>query len=142
MAQVINGSDLMLFIGGKSIAFATSHKLTINAETVETTSKDNTGGWTSKQVKKLSWTANSENLYSAKGYKSLFTSMVGKAEVDAVFALKGETAFSEATGWAPATDKLTGKVIITSIDVNAPDGDNATFSVNFEGVGELKAVTA
>jgi hypothetical protein len=28
--QVINGGDLMLFIDGKSIAFATSHKLSIN----------------------------------------------------------------------------------------------------------------
>ena len=141
MAQVINGSDLMLFIGGKSIAFATSHKLTINAETVETTSKDNTGGWTSKQVKKLSWTANSENLYSVDGYKSLFNSMIGTTELDAVFALKKETELP-ATGWTPETDKLSGKVIITSIDLNAPDGDNATFSVSFEGVGELKAVTA
>jgi hypothetical protein len=35
--QVINGGDLMLFIDGKSIAFATSHKLSINVETVETT---------------------------------------------------------------------------------------------------------
>ena len=37
--QVINGGDLMLFIDDKSIAFATSHKLSINVETVETTSK-------------------------------------------------------------------------------------------------------
>ena len=28
--QVINGGDLMLFIDDKSIAFATSHKLSIN----------------------------------------------------------------------------------------------------------------
>ena len=48
MAQVINGSDLMLFIGGESIALATSHKLTVTAETVETTSKDSTGGWVKK----------------------------------------------------------------------------------------------
>ena len=41
--QVINGGDLMLFIDGKSIAFATSHKLSINVETVETTSKDSGG---------------------------------------------------------------------------------------------------
>ena len=37
MAQVINGGDLMLFIDGESVAFATSHKLSINVETVETT---------------------------------------------------------------------------------------------------------
>ncbi len=35
MGQVINGGDLMLFLGGTSIAFSTSHKLSISAETVE-----------------------------------------------------------------------------------------------------------
>ena len=50
MGKPINGSDLMLFIDStgegtafKSIAFATSHSLSISAETVETSSKD-TGG--------------------------------------------------------------------------------------------------
>lgn len=48
MANVINGSDLMLFINTgtaevpvyKSIAFATSTKLSLSTETIETSSKD------------------------------------------------------------------------------------------------------
>ena len=51
--QVINGGDLMLFIDGKSIAFATSHKLSINVETVETTSKDSGGKWVAKAARKI-----------------------------------------------------------------------------------------
>ena len=43
MANVIKGRDLMLFINGKSIAFATSHSLTISMDTTETTSKDSGG---------------------------------------------------------------------------------------------------
>ena len=47
MANVINGSDLMLFmkVGEtyKSIAFATSTKLSMSTETVETSSKDSGG---------------------------------------------------------------------------------------------------
>lgn len=142
--NIIEGSDLMLFLGGKSIAFATSHKLSISAETTETSSKDNGGSWKSSKVKKLSWTASSDNLYSEDGYEALVTQMVAKTEIQAVFAPKSETADEvPTTGWTPtAATGYTGKVIITSIEANAPDGDNATFSVSFEGVGALTKVTA
>ena len=43
--SVIKGGDLMLFVNGKSIGFATSHTLSISAETKETTSKDSGGKW-------------------------------------------------------------------------------------------------
>jgi hypothetical protein len=32
-------------------------------------------------------------------------------------------------------------MIITNLEKNAPNGDNATFTVDFTGVGELKKVT-
>ena len=136
MAQVINGSDLMLFIGNKSIAFATSHKLTINAETVETTSKDNTGDWTSKQVKKLSWNATSDNLYSVDSFAILYNAMIQKTKLTVAFDIKVAGALPT-TGWTGNDQGYYGEAIITSLEANAPDGDNATFSVNFEGVGAL-----
>lgn len=43
--SVIKGGDLMLFVGGKSIAYATSHTLSISAGTKETSSKDSGGKW-------------------------------------------------------------------------------------------------
>ena len=52
MANVILGTDLMLFKGGKALAVATSCKLTINANVLETSSKDS-GCWASKQAAKL-----------------------------------------------------------------------------------------
>ena len=36
----IKGGDLMLFVNGKSIAFATSHTLSISTDTVDTSNKD------------------------------------------------------------------------------------------------------
>ena len=36
----IKGQELMLFLGGKSIAYATSHTLEISAETSDTSNKD------------------------------------------------------------------------------------------------------
>lgn len=144
--QIINGGDLMLFIGGKSIAFATSHKLSINVETVETTSKDNGGKWVSKSARKISWNCSTENLYSNDGeglnFSDLFDKLVARTPVEAVFCLEKDYAAKvdevPEGGWVPSTTgTYTGQVIITSLEANAPNGDNATFTASFEGVGAL-----
>ena len=149
MGQVINGGDLMLFLGGTSIAFSTSHKLSISAETVETSSKDNGGKWVAKAVRKLSWNMSTENLYSLEGagktYDDLFTMMTGRTEIDAIFTVEEDYATKAdkvpETGWLPmTTGQYKGKVVITSLELNAPNGDNATFTASFEGVGALTKV--
>ena len=109
--QIINGGDLMLFIGGKSIAFATSHKLSINVETVETTSKDNGGKWVSKSARKISWNCSTENLYSNDGeglnFSDLFDKLVARTPVEAVFCLEKDYAAKvdevPEGGWVPST---------------------------------------
>lgn len=92
--QVINGGDLMLFIDGKSIAFATSHKLSINVETVETTSKDSGGKWVAKAARKISWNCSTENLYSNDGegmtFDQLFDKLTARTPIKAVFCLEKE----------------------------------------------------
>lgn len=144
--KIIEGGDLMLFIGGKSIAFATSHSLSISAETAETTSKDNGGMWVSKAIRKISWTMNTENLYSIDGegnnYDTLFDAMVNKTFLTAVFATKGIDANDVPEGgWTAKADQgYTGSVVVTSLELNAANGENATFTASFEGVGELKKV--
>lgn len=145
MGNIIQGSDLMAFMGGKSLAFATGCKLSINAETTETSHKDIGGDWTSETVKKLNWSVTSDNLYSEEGYSSLFDAMIAKQPIALVFATQTATADDEmpAGGWAPkANSGYSGQALITNIEANAPDGDNATFSVTFKGVGKLAKVTA
>ena len=137
--EIINGSDLMVFIGGKSIAYATSHSLTISAETNDVTSKDSgNGDWSSATVKKFSWECSTENLYSKEAYSQLYTAMIAKSPVTLVIDLKeGETLPEQ--GWLPVTSGTgyTGSAIITSLEMSAPDGDNATFSATFTGTGAL-----
>ena len=95
----------MLFLNSKSIAYATSHTLTISGDTQDTSNKDEGGGdWASSEVSKLSWTASSENLFSADGngasYDKLFDYMVKKTPIDAVFGLKSQTATDvPSEGW-------------------------------------------
>lgn len=155
---IIKGGDMMLFIKKgnetKSIAFATNHTLTISADTKETSTKDNGGKWQSSEVGLLSWTCSSENLCADAGsgltYKDLFEMMISRQPITGVFAMEGNSpdwgdkkldAVPESTGWTPKeNDGLTGDMIITNLTKNAPNGDNATFTVDFTGVGELKPV--
>lgn len=151
---VIKGSDMMLFVGGKSVAYATGHTLNISADTKETSSKDSGGKWQTSEVGVLSWTCNTENLCGDDGegigYEELVDMMIARKPITGVFALEGNsTDYYEGKldkvptdGWKPkANNGYTGEMIITSIDINAPNGDNATFKVDFTGVGELKKIT-
>jgi TP901-1 family phage major tail protein len=144
MAQVIRGTDLMLFVKGtgstyESIAFATSCQLSVNATTLETSSKDS-GKWTSKQASKLNWTVTTDNLYSTLEFSKLLIKMIARQELDAHFTVATNADSDSGMpsgGWTPATYGQKGKVVITSLTANAPDNENATFSVTLEGTGQL-----
>lgn len=149
-ANTVNGKDLMLFTGTNSkfsaIALATSCKLTISGETLDTASKDS-GKWTEKMLKKLSFSATSENCFSAdsdiNGYEALMTAMLTMKPIKIQVGIPTNADADElpANGWeAPAT-AYEGMALITSLELNAPDGDKATFSVSFDGTGALKKVT-
>lgn len=151
--SVIKGGDLMLFVDGKSIAFATNHTISINADTKETSTKDNGGFWQVSEVGMLSWTCTSENLMgdpmAGIGFDELFDIMIARKPVTGIFALEGNSTnfidqklgTAPTAGWTAKTDDgYTGQLIITSLEKNAPNGDNATMKVSFTGVGELKKV--
>lgn len=146
----IQGGDLMLFIGGKSIAYATNHTLEISGDTTDTSNKDEGGGkWGSQEVSKINWTVSSENLYSVDGegenFDDLFDAMTNGTELTAVFGIKtGSTTEVPTGGWTPNTGSIryTGKLIVNSLSLNAPNGEYATFTANFTGVGALTKTSA
>lgn len=145
----IKGSDLMLFVQGKSIGYATNHTLSINTDTKETSTKDNGGKWQANEAGILSWSTSSENLMSNDqegiGYADLVEYMCNRTPIEAVFSLEGDSDLPDnkldkvpENGWNPLeSDGYVGTVIITSIELNAPNGENATFTVQFTGVGAL-----
>ena len=145
-AKTINGSDLMVFVGGKSVAFATNHKLTITAEMLDNASKDHASGlWKGTTLKSLSWNMSSENLFAYDGEGEtvidLFDVLTLGQSVDVVFTINKKGTAVENTIGLVGSIQLTGKAFVQNIDINAPNGDNATFSVQLEGTGELKKVT-
>jgi len=111
---VIKGSDMMLFVGGKSIAYATNHTLTISADTKETSSKDSGGKWQTSEVGVLSWTCSTENLCGddgeGVGYDELVDMMMARKPITGVFALEGNsTNYNDGKLDAVPTDGWTAK---------------------------------
>ena len=134
-SEVILGTDLMLFKDSAAFAVATNCKFTINANVLETSSKDS-GIWAEKKASKLSWTASTDNLYVKESYTELVTAMIARTPVNLQFS----TAGGSPGAYTANQDGYKGTAIITSIDANAPDNENATYSVTFEGTGALSAV--
>lgn len=142
MADIILGTELMLFKSGKALAAATNCKLTLNANTLETSSKDS-GKWTSNQAAKLSWTCSSDNLFTIEDYADLMDACIMREEVEVQFSTVQNPDSENGVpvdGWQPVANGYKGMAIITSVDMNAPDGDNATYTVSMTGSGALNKV--
>ena len=147
--SIYKGDDLMLFKGGRSIAFATSHTLTVTADAASISSKDN-GIWAANAINKISWEISSENLFTAAGYDDLFNAMLLKQPIDVYFGAKQDlgdgvcVADNETNPYwtpAPGYDGYQGQVLVTSLTLNANTGENATYSVTLTGTGQLKHQT-
>lgn len=147
--KTIKGGDIMVFIGSgdnkKSMAVATSHSLSLSLELKDTSSKDNAGGWATQEAGQLSWTARSENICStgAAGltYDDLVDLMIKREPVELVMGRKAEAATEVPDGgWTPGAGGRKGMAFINSVEQNAPNGDNATFSVGFTGTGALEKI--
>lgn len=148
MNKTTKGGDMMVFVGGKSIACATSHTRTVTMETKETSSKDSGGKWGTSEAGILGWSARSENISSTGEagltYDDLLEKMINREPVTLVMGPKNETADAvPETGWTPKTGQgWTGTAYITNVEENQPNGDNATFTVDFTGTGPLEKVPA
>lgn len=146
--QIIKGDDLMLFKDNKSLAYATSHVLTLTGDAVSVSSKDH-GIWQGNEVNKLSWEITSENLYTADDYDVLFTAMIARQPIDVIFGKEKEDKSTgknvvdgDYTNWTPtATGSYGGKCVITSLVANANSGDNATYSLTLKGTGKIEKKT-
>ena len=147
-AKVLNGKDFMVFVNGNATALATSHKLTLNAETSDAASKDD-GMWDESVITKMSWEASTEALVSAdadvESYDALYDMFIAGEEVTLVCGIPTNITNDGVPeeGWtAPSTKYYTGKALITTLDRNDAKGSNSTMSVSFKGVGKLEKKTS
>ena len=147
-AKVLNGKDFMIFVDGKATALATSHKLTLNAETSDSASKDD-GMWDESIVTKMSWEASTEALVSAdasvESFDALYDMFIEGQEVDLICGIPtnlSNDGVPEAGWTAPSTKYYSGKALITSLDRSDAKGSNSTMTASFKGVGKLEKKSA
>lgn len=144
MQNIIKGDELMLFKNNKSLAYATSHTLTITGNTIDVSSKDH-GYWGASEIGNITWEITTENLYTDTDFDALFDAMVAKTPVTIIFGKAGNynvNGLGNLANWTPGTVYKTGSAVITSLTANANTGENATFSATFTGVGAITKHTA
>lgn len=155
--DIVTGQELMVFYAGKSIAFSTSSSLSISGQTTDISTKDH-GFFGATKLTGITWEITSDNLYTDAAYSNLFKAMTETREMveivwghyteDASTALTGIVSDGDFTGqdsWTAPTGTsgkayYKGNAYITSLNITASNGDNATMSITFSGVGALTEV--
>ena len=144
-STIVKGDELMLFKDNKSLAYATSHTLSITGNTVDISSKDH-GYWGASEIGNITWEITSENLYVDSEFDGLFTAMVAKSPVTVTFGhadnYNANGLGDSSTNWIPdasvGAKYYQGPAIITSLQANANTGENATYSITLTGNGALE----
>lgn len=131
-----NGSDMLLYVGGKAVGSCTSHTTTFNSEIKERAVKPvatagiSGGLWKKKGVVGLSYSISAEGLVfydeTENGFKELFALWKsGKSvEVKCMEREQSEKPY------------LAGKCVIASLERTDPANDDATYSISLENDGE------
>lgn len=131
-----NGSDMLLYVGGKAVGHCTTHTTTMNSETKDrsvkpvATASISAGLWKGKGVTGLSISIKADALVfygeTEGGYKALFSAWKAGKSVQ-VKCMERENA-----------DKpyLQGNFVIASLERTDPAQDDSTYSVSLENDGE------
>lgn len=145
MEEYVNGSDLLLFVGGKAVGHCTSHTLTFNSETKDRNVKPvasqgaQAGLWKGKGVTGLSISISAEGLRFYNETENGFDEIAAKWGVGQSVKVKayqrGENGVVE-TGNGASEPYVEGDFIIASIEETSPAQDDATYSVTLENDGE------
>ena len=144
-SNIVRGDEIMLFKDGKSLAYATSHTLSITGNTIDISSKDH-GYFGASEIGNITWEITSENLYVDSEFDNLFTAMVAKSPITVAFGhadnYNANGLGDSSTNWIPdasvGAKYYQGPAIITSLQANANTGENATYSITLTGNGALE----
>lgn len=132
----VNGSDMLLYVGGKAIGSCTTHTTTCTSETKDRSVKPvasasiSAGLWKKKGVTGLSISVKADGLCfydeTEEGYKELFALWKAGKSVT-VKCMEREN-----------SDKpyLEGSFVISSLERTDPAQDDATYSISLDNDGE------
>lgn len=139
IGDVLDGTDLILSIGGKALALATTCKVSLSAETgTRTTKEASAAGWVTKFIKSLSGNITADGLVITDGtaampsYDELFTRFVTKQAVTATWAVRNGSTREGST-----VDNYEGQFVITALDLDGQAGDDTKYSITLENSGPI-----
>lgn len=140
--------QLFLFSKGNPMAYGKDASLSISVDEVDVSNKMMSSGWKMSLPGTKSFTVSSESLYTQKKDQESFDSMLQRIIKDETFEFvigEAKVTNKTATGGQFELDKTkpyyTGTVMITSLDLKSTNGDIATCSSSFTGVGALEEGT-
>lgn len=145
--DIVRG-QLFLFINDLPVAFATSASLEVTAEEIDVSNKM-MGDWAAALPGKKSYTISSESLLTrlegAMSYDTLLEKLIAGETLSFGF---GESLVTDKTntGGKFALDaskkNYKGTVMITSLSLKSDNGQIASCSSSFKGIGALEPVAA
>lgn len=135
--------ELFLFIGETPIAFASSCSLDITTEERDISNKM-CGDWAASLPGKKSFTLSCESLLTRKegavSFDTLLESQIADKALEFYFGeatVEGKTNTGGTFTKDTAKRNYTGTVIITSLSLKSENGQIASCSASFKGVGAL-----
>ena len=136
--KYVNGSDLLMSIDGKACGHCTSHTTTYTSETKDRAVKpaasetaENAGLFKEKTVTGLAVQVKCEGLRFYGETENGMKDLLGKWKVGGTVELKG---FARGSDTSPY---MSGNFIISSLEENAPAGDDTTYSATFDNTGAV-----
>lgn len=132
----VNGSDILLSVGGKAVGHCTTHTLTFNSETKDRAVKPvanasyAAGLWKGKGVTGLSISI------SAEGLRFYGEAENGFDEISAKWGIGQSVQVKAFKREGDATPYVQGNFVIASIEETSPAQDDATYTVSLESDGE------
>lgn len=137
--SVLDGTDLILSIGGNALGFSTGCKVSTSAETGERVTKEASGGkWKESYIKSFSEQITADGVVLTDGtdeipsYDQLKDAMLKGEPIEAAYNLRdGDKRTGKSTGG------YAGKYLITSLDLDAQAGDDSKYSITLQNCGAV-----
>ena len=128
MIKYIKAKKVNLLVDGAAIQSSTSCTLALTANTADAASKTDPGDgmWDNPAFVNYSWTMGNESFVADIEALSLLLQNVINGDAKVTVIMQDENNFY-----------LEGSAIVTQLQLNAPNGENATMSLSLEGSGKL-----
>lgn len=135
----------------RTIAYATDHTLDLSSSLDSVATKDDNELYKNQEITSQDWSVKTENLIAADPddegmptYTQLLEAMKSQTQVELYFSYLADAAGAERTGtdWitgngVTATPMATGYAYITSLELNAENKTNVSYTATFQGAGAI-----